>query len=299
MGSESSARPDPDVIGTSGREIYGATRPGAAVPCSRKSPLTSEERREVVELVAVAHETRTPIELPERLRTRNWDSIMRTVLDLDARRGKHPAGWKIGAASEAIRRAEGLPSPAPGRLYSDGIFTSPAVLPSDLFVNYRNNECEFAFRIGEDLPPRAVPYTEQEVSAAVESLVLAIEIGDSVFVDWYGASAYLGSSLDNGGGAALVLSEPIVDWRGKDLANSRMDLYLNGTWVKAGYGRAAMGDPITSLTWLVNWLSERGLTLAAGEVVSTGTCTGHCFAASGDRVDVDFHEWGAIEVHYL
>lgn len=247
----------------------------------------------------MAHEARIPVELPERLQTRNWESIMQTVLDLDVRRGKRPAGWKIGAASEAIRRAEGLPAPAPGRLYDDGVFTSPAVLPSDLFVNYRNNECEFAFRIGEDLPPRAAPYTEHEVSAAVESLLLAIEIGDSVFVDWYGASAYLGSSLDNGGGAALVLSEPITDWRGKDLAGSRMDLYLNGTWVKAGYGRAAMGDPITSLTWLVNWLSDRGMTLSAGEVVSTGTCTGHCFAAPGDHVEVDFHEWGAVEVRYL
>lgn len=299
MGSDSSARLDPDAIGESGRAIFGATPPGSAVPCSRESPLTSEERREVVEFVAMAHEARTPVELPERLQTRNWESIMQTVLDLDVRRGKRPAGWKIGAASEAIRRAEGLPAPAPGRLYDDGVFTSPAVLPTDLFVNYRNNECEFAFRIGEDLPPRAAPYTEHEVSAAVESLLLAIEIGDSVFVDWYGASAYLGSSLDNGGGAALVLSEPITDWRGKDLAGSRMDIYLNGTWVKSGYGRAAMGDPITSLTWLVNWLSDRGMTLSAGEVVSTGTCTGHCFAAPGDHVEVDFHEWGAVEVRYL
>lgn len=299
MGGVSPSGPDPDAIGELGRAIFGPTPPGEAVPCARESALTSQERREVVELLATAHEARTPLELPERLRTRHWESIMRTVLDLDARRGKRPAGWKIGAASDVIRRAEGLPSPAPGRLYADGVFTSPAVLPPDLFVNYRNNECEFAFRIGADLPPRAVHYTEREVGDAVECLLLAIEIGDSVFVDWYGASSYLGSSLDNGGGAALVLSEPIVDWRGKDLAGSRMDLYLNGTWVKAGFGRAAMGDPMTSLTWLVNWLSDRGMTLAAGEVVSTGTCTGHCFAAAGDRVEVDFHELGAVEVQYL
>jgi 2-keto-4-pentenoate hydratase/2-oxohepta-3-ene-1,7-dioic acid hydratase in catechol pathway len=40
-----------------------------------------------------------------------------------------------------------------------------------------------------------------------------------------------------------------------------------------------MGHPLTSLTWLVNWLSSRGITLKAGEIVSTGTCTGHCFAS--------------------
>ena len=84
-----------------------------------------------------------------------------------------------------------------------------------------------------------------------------LEIGDMVFEDWYGASGYFGSCLDNGGGAALVCGPAIVDWRGLDLPNARLALSLNGTFVKDGFGRAAMGHPLTSLTWLVNWLSEQ------------------------------------------
>lgn len=42
-----------------------------------------------------------------------------------------------------------------------------------------------------------------------------------------------------------------------------------------------MGHPLTSLTWMVNWLRERGLGLSAGQYVSTGTCTGHFFFCPG------------------
>jgi hypothetical protein len=63
---------------------------------------------------------------------------------------------------------------------------------------------------------RAEAYTENEAAAAIRSMVLVIEIGDTVFPDWYGVSSYLGSSLDNGGGAALVHGDPILDWRDRD-----------------------------------------------------------------------------------
>jgi 2-keto-4-pentenoate hydratase len=126
----------------------------------------------------------------------------------------------------------------------------------------------------------------------------ALEIGDTVFEDWYGASGYQGSSLDNGGAAAFVYGAPIRDWRQLDLPNAKIDLYMNGTYIKSGYGRAAMGNPLTSLTWMANWLRERGRGLHAGEFVSTGTCTGHFFAAPGDQLDVDFGEIGKVSVVY-
>ena len=114
----------------------------------------------------------------------------------------------------------------------------------------------------------------------------------------YGASGYLGSCLDNGGGCALVHSEPIPDWRDLDLPNTRVEVSLNGRYVKEGFGRAAMGHPLTSLTWMTGWLGRQGMGLSTGDVVSTGTCTGHCFAAPGDRVVARFGEIGEVEVRY-
>jgi 2-keto-4-pentenoate hydratase len=282
-----------------GRPIHGPTPPGGGIPCARTTPLSESELEETVQLLLAGHRESTPVDLPERLRTRDWDSMTEVMLRLDRARGLVGVGWKIGAASEEIRRVEQIPQPVPGRIYSGTVFSSPARLPRSLFINYRNNETEFAFRIGVGLLPRPRPYHEDEVGEAVECVLPAIEIGDMVFRDWYAASGYLGPCIDNGGGAALVHGEPIVDWRVHDLSSARVDLHLNNTLLKSGFGRAAMGNPLTSLTWVVNWLRERNRGVAAGEIISTGTCTGHCFVAVGDDVSADFGPLGTVAVTYV
>lgn len=291
--------PPHDDITTWGRRIHGPTLPGEGIRCARTSPLSPAEVDEVAAVIARGRRERHSVVMPAHLRTRDWGSVMAVMESLNAQLGWPCGGWKIGAASLDVQKAEGVPGPAPGQLRRDAIFESPAKLPAALFINYRCSECEFAFRMGDDLAPRPTPYAETEVAERVEALLPALEIGDTVFDDWYGASGYLGALMDNGGAAALVHGAPIRDWRGLDLANARIDLSLNGRPVKSGYGRAAMGHPLTSLTWMVNWLSERGKTLRAGEIVSTGTCTGHFFTAPGDRLDLDYGAIGRISVEFL
>ncbi len=290
--------PRPEWLGELGRPLYGATPPSGVVPCARTTALSAEERDEVVEIIARGRRLRQPEVLPERLRTRHWASVVAVAMALDERTDRARAGWKIGAASEVVRRAEGVPSPSPGRIYGGTVFSSPAELAPELFVNYRNCECEFAFELALDFPARHRPYTEADAAAGVASMFPALELGDTVFLDWYGASAYFGSCMDNGGGAAFVKGTPITEWAALDLPNAAMDVYLNGSYVKSGRGSAAMGHPLTSLTWLANWLAERGLGLRAGEFVSTGTCTGHLFAQPGDTVRADFGDLGLVEAHF-
>jgi 2-keto-4-pentenoate hydratase len=285
----------PEWLTNLGREIYGPTPPGSAPRWARESPLDDGEVAEVVELIADARTGHHAVVFPERLRTRDWASVVRVILALDERLGWEGCGWKIGAAAEDIRRAEGVPGPSPGRIYRRGVFASPARLPADLFVNYRNCECEFAFELGVDFPAREQAWTEADARSGIESLFPALEIGDTVFEDWYGASGYFGSCFDNGGGAAFVEGPRHRDWSRFDLEQARMEVYLNGYYVKSGVGRAAMGHPVTSLTWLLNWLREQGRGLTAGEVVSTGTCTGHLFARPGDTVRAEFGDLGVVE----
>lgn len=289
----------PEWLTPLGRSIHGPTPPGGATPCERISALDTHEVREVVELIAKARVGRTSAVLPPRLRTRHWASVEGVVLALDERLGWDGYGWKVGAASAEIRRAEGLPSPSPGRIYSRGVAQSPAVLGSELFINYRQCECEFAFELGLDYPARSRPWSEADARAGIASLLPVIEIGDCVFEDWYGASAYFGTSLDNGGGAAFVEGKRCAEWSDINLKVAPMHVYLDGYYVKSGVGAAAMGDPVTSLTWLMNWLREHGRGLAAGELVSTGTCTGHLFTQPGDTVRADFEELGIVEVSFL
>lgn len=288
----------PPELSDRGRNLWGATPPGGARPCARRSPLSEAEVEEVVAIIARGRLERHAEMMPQRLQTRDWSSVVRVILSLEEHLGWSEAGWKVGAASEEIRRAEGLPSPSPGRIYLHTMFRSPAQLGPEFFINYRNCECEYAFELGLDYPARERSYTEEDVCAGIESLFPALELGDTVFRDWYGSSAYFGPSLDNGGGAAFVAGHRIPDWRSVDFANAGMRLYLNEHYIKSGSARLAMGHPVTSLTWLINWVREQGQAVTAGEVVSTGTCTGHLFAARGDTVVADFGELGTVQVTF-
>src|ERR1700745_2517705 len=116
-----------------GRPIFGPTPPGQGPPCARRSPLTGAEVAEVAALIAAARRGRQATELPERLRRRDWDWGVAALLAVDESlggpgSGRARAGWKIGAASDEIRRAERLPSPSPGIIYGHPIFAQRAPL---------------------------------------------------------------------------------------------------------------------------------------------------------------------------
>src|ERR1700750_619850 len=102
-----------------GRPIFGPTPPGQGPPCARQSPLTGAEVAEVAALIAGARRGRQADELPERMRTRDWgwvSAVMLAVVESlgGPGSGLAGAGWKIGAASDEVRRAERVPSPRPG-----------------------------------------------------------------------------------------------------------------------------------------------------------------------------------------
>lgn len=292
------APPRPDYLTDRGRLIHGSTPPGGSVPVKRTADLSASEVAEVVELIATGRLQRRSVQLPERLKARSWTSVESVLLQLERALWWQPAGWKVGAASMEVRHAENMPNPAPGRIYQRSVFQSPARIGPEFFVNYRLCECEFAFELASDFPVRGEPWHEDEARAGISALLPVIEIGDSVFEDWYSLSGYFGGMYDNGGGAALVEGARRIDWQSIDLPEARIDLHVNGFFIKSGMGIQAMGHPVTSLTWMLNWARERGIAVHAGEVISTGTCTAHCFVAPGDQVTVDFGELGLVEAYF-
>jgi 2-keto-4-pentenoate hydratase len=158
-------------------------------------------------------------------------------------------------------------------------------------------EPEFAFRMGANLPPRATPYAVDHVLDAVDSLHPAIEIPDSRFADF--ASAGEAQLIaDNACAHLFVLGAPTTaNWRALDLVEERPKITLRGRQY-VGHGRNVLGDPRIALTWLANELRELGLTLRAGEVVTTGTCHPPLPIQSGDRFAADFGAIGKVSVGF-
>jgi 2-keto-4-pentenoate hydratase len=205
-------------------------------------------------------------------------------------------GWKIAATSEAGQKHINVAGPMAGRILAETVLADGGTA-SMAGNEMRVAEPEFAFRMGVDLPPRAVPYAVDELLDAVESLHPAIEIPDSRFAEFVNAGeAQL--IADNACAHLFVLGAPTkANWRALDLVEERPKITLAGRHY-VGHGRNVLGDPRIALTWLANELRELGLTLRAGEVVTTGTCHPPLPIQSGDRFAADFDTIGKVSVSF-
>jgi 2-keto-4-pentenoate hydratase len=205
-------------------------------------------------------------------------------------------GWKIAATSEAGQKHINVDGPMAGRILPE------TVIPDGGTAAMAGNEMrvvepEFAFRMHADLPPRPTAYTVREVLDAVDTLHPAIEIPDSRFRDFVDAGAAQ-IIADNACAHLFVLGRPArSDWRALDLVEERPVVTLRGKQF-TGHGKNVLGDPRIALTWLTNELRQLGLTLRAGEVVTTGTCHPPLPIQSGDLFEADFGSLGKVSVAF-
>lgn len=215
--------------------------------------------------------------------------------ELERRSGSPLFGWKIAATSAAGQKHIGVDGPLAGRLLAERVIPDggSCVLGNNLM---KVMELEFAFRMGRDLPPRSAPYTEAEVLDAVATLHPAIEIPDSRY-EHFETVGLPQLVADNACAHRFVLGPAAPDgWRSLDLAAHRGHASRNGALAGEGIGSNVLGGPVTALTWLANELSRHSLTLAAGQVVTTGTCLVPLAIAAGDHVEGDLGSLGRVSV---
>jgi 2-keto-4-pentenoate hydratase len=205
-------------------------------------------------------------------------------------------GWKIAATSEAGQKHINADGPMAGRILSE------TVIPDGGIASMAGNEMrvvepEFAFRMAGDLPPRPSPYSVREVLDAVGTLHPAIEIPDSRFADFVSAGAEQ-IIADNACAHLFVLgAATTANWRAIDLVEERPVITMRGKQF-TGHGKNVLGDPRIALTWLANELRQLGVTLRAGEVVTTGTCHPPLPIQSGDVCEADFGVLGKVSVGF-
>jgi 2-keto-4-pentenoate hydratase len=185
-----------------------------------------------------------------------------------------------------------------GRILSGFVIDDADAAVSLTGNRMRVAEPEIAFRLGRDLAPRATPYAVQEVLAVVASLHPAFEIPDSRYAGFTRVGQAQLIADDSCCGRFLFGPAAAAGWRELDLAAHRVHATVSNRqgvrFTRDGEGRAALGDPRTALTWLANELSSLGLTLQAGQFVSTGTCMVPLEVEPGDTVHADYGVLGAI-----
>ena len=216
---------------------------------------------------------------------------------LEARSREPLYGWKIAATSGAGQAHLQVEGPLAGRLLAEQVREPGAVL--SLTGNHMAlAEPEFAFCMARDLPPRAQAYQVDEVVDAVEALHTAIELPSTRYHDCTSVGA-VQLIADNACAHEFVLGPAYQGpWRSMDLAGHRVVGSVAGKRRDEGCGANVLGDPRLALTWLANELAGLGVTLRAGQVVTTGTCLTPLPLEPGDEVLADFGELGEIGLRF-
>ena len=210
--------------------------------------------------------------------------------------GDQVFGWKIAATSAAGQKHINVAGPLAGRIMRDTVIADGGT--ASMKGNaMRVGEPEFCFRMGRDLAPRPAPYSVDEVLAAVDTLHPAIEIPDSRFTD-FASTGEAQLIADNACAHLFVLGAATsANWRAMDLVEERPQITLRGERY-LGHGKNVLGDPRVALAWLANELRGLGITLRAGEVVTTGTCHPPLPIQAGDHFAVDFGVLGKVSVRF-
>ncbi len=205
------------------------------------------------------------------------------------RAGSSVGGWKVGAPNNQSE-PNAAPLPANCLRLSGAHLGAPA-------TSLRGMELELAVRLKHDLMPGDRLPGRDEIAAAIGEVLPVIELVDSRLVETRQAPA-APRLADLGSHGALVLGAPAsgVDPASLDLTRLHTRLAFGGKVVADVTGGHTAPDLWRLLAWLARHAQARGLPLRAGQVVTTGSCTGLLIAEPGTVVEGELTGIGSVSL---
>jgi len=214
-------------------------------------------------------------------------------------------GWKLGAdwewgAAAPTRDIRCAPLPASGMLQ-----TGTRAVGGTM----RGVEVEIAFRLRKDLPcPDGVPGRAQLLDA-IDAVVPVIELVETRLAGWR-TSPSLAQLADLSSHGGLVIGEPScvspsdIDMRhveGRVLVDGQplpayVDFY--GTPLATTRGSNLSKELWRGMGWLADHCARRGFPWQAGQLVTTGSCTGLFFAPAGARIRGELLGIGSVDLQF-
>lgn len=213
--------------------------------------------------------------------------------------GRHRIGWKIGLTSRAMQDALKIDTPDSGVLLDDMMFETGATVPAGRFIQPRI-EAEIAFLMAA--PLAGAECTRADVIAATAHVAPALEILDTRILradPATGQARIVTDTIsDNAANAGLVLGAERHPITAHDLRWTGAIVSRNGTVEETGLGAGVLNDPVTSVLWLARRLAAYGQSIAAGDIVLSGSFTRPIEAPPGSRIEADFGPFGSVRIHF-
>ena len=202
-------------------------------------------------------------------------------------------GMKIGLTSKVMQTMFNVDTPDFGHILNTMVFENGQTISVSQFIAPKI-EFELAFVLKEDLTGPNV--TSEQVLAATEAIVPAIEIIDSRIKNWQ--FKFEDTVADNGSSAGAVLGEKHPVPSLEQLADIRVVAKKNGEVFDEGMSSAVMGNPAKAVAWLANMLADYDITLKAGHFILAGAITAAVPVESGDVFEVDFGSYGEVNLSF-
>ena len=246
-----------------------------SVDLSKAVELLLEARRSGVQV-------KPPFALPDR-------AAVYAIQDGVAKATGPVAGWKVGARTPTAE-----PNPAP--LLAGALIRSPARFDGKA-MHMIGVEIEISFHIVKDIAARPQPVPREEALAAVGDAFVGMEVVDTRLADFKSADPEW-LLADNQMNHALVIGDPVKDWRGRDWANLQVSLTIDGKVEVDQTGGLGAVDPVRPLAWMIDHAVRQRGGIRQGQAITTGSWTGLRYYQAGTRARGAFAGLGTVEASF-
>lgn len=222
-------------------------------------------------------------------------ALQRSILDaLSNAPGGAVAGWKIGCTSEIARNIMGAAEPIFGPVLASRLHANGAhVSTGDNAL--RAVETEIALELNATLSPRDTAYTLDEVRHAIAAVYPAFEVVNKRLPGDLSADL-LWIVADFSANQALVLGPRMPFDPALSLSELKASVQVNAQPPVGADASRALGGPDHALTWFVNAASNANISLARGQIITTGLISELIVASPGDRIHAKFEHIGEVSM---
>lgn len=210
-------------------------------------------------------------------------AIQQVVIDTI---GDDVGGWKCSL-------------PNTDNLIAAPIFSRTLCNQSPCHIELDNGACkiepEIAFVFKDTMPAQSEAYSEESIVAALGGAHLVLELIRNRYLPAEEVSfpEHLADCLLNQG----LYIGPSIDLQ-QALVTSDLEFTLSQTEVKVISGKHPNHYPKHPLIWLVNFLSQRGIDIQAGQIVTTGSYAGVLDVQPNLNFTLQFGELGTISLMF-
>jgi 2-oxo-hept-3-ene-1,7-dioate hydratase len=226
-------------------------------------------------------------------------AVQKAWVNLKTAAGRSIQGHKIGLTSKAMQYSSNISEPDYGVLLDDMFFADGSSIPAERFIVPRL-EVELAFILSKRL--QGPNCTIFDVLSATAYVTPAIEIIDAriqqVDPETNATRKVVDTISDNAAGAGLICGGRPFRPLDADLRWVSAVCYRNGAIEESGVAAAVLNHPANGVAWLANKFAPHGVSLAAGEVILSGSFTRPVAARRGDTFHIDYGTFGCISCHF-